>query len=103
MSYATPMVSGMETKPSSSSPGLASVKSNAGLPHSTRRRRTDWEGHSSGASAGFGLRAMRERVGQLGGSCSVEGTRGDGVTVSVSRPAFRTETFRIPDLSGSDA
>ena len=47
-------------------------------------------------SGGFGLRGLRERAEQLGGTLEVESTPGEGTTVSVTIPAFRTETYPVP-------
>ncbi|MEN5072604.1 sensor histidine kinase [Isoptericola cucumis] len=40
-----------------------------------------------GATGGFGLRAMRQRVEQLGGTITVESTPGEGTVVGVQLPA----------------
>jgi signal transduction histidine kinase len=47
-------------------------------------------------TGGFGLRGLRERAEQLGGTLEVESTPGEGTTVSVTIPAFRTETYAVP-------
>ena len=47
-------------------------------------------------TAGFGLRGLRERAEQLAGTVEVESTPGEGTTVSVTIPAFRTETYPVP-------
>ncbi|MFD6175773.1 MULTISPECIES: sensor histidine kinase [unclassified Isoptericola] len=44
----------------------------------------------SGRQGGFGLRAMRQRVEQLGGTITVESAPGDGTVVGVQLPAPRT-------------
>jgi signal transduction histidine kinase len=46
-----------------------------------------------GATGGFGLAAMRERVEQLGGTLLVESARGEGTTLVVEIP--------IPEYSAS--
>ena len=45
---------------------------------------------------GFGLHGLRERAAQVGGTVEVESVLGDGTTVSVTIPAFRTETYPVP-------
>jgi signal transduction histidine kinase len=58
--------------------------------------RDDGAGFSPNVSAaGFGLRGLRERAEQFGGNLEVESTVGEGTTVSVSIPAFRTETYPV--------
>jgi len=47
-------------------------------------------------AGGFGLRGLRERTAQLGGTLEVESSPGEGTTVSVTIPAFRTETYPVP-------
>jgi signal transduction histidine kinase len=47
------------------------------------------------ATNGFGLRGLRERTQQLGGSVDVDSAPGEGTTVSVTIPAFRTETYPV--------
>ena len=47
------------------------------------------------ATGGFGLRGLRERTQQFGGSLDVDSTPGEGTTVSVTIPAFRTETYPV--------
>jgi signal transduction histidine kinase len=44
----------------------------------------------------FGLRGLRERAEQLGGSMAVDSAAGEGTTVTLTIPAFRTETFAVP-------
>jgi signal transduction histidine kinase len=55
-----------------------------------------FEPNASTATGGFGLRGLRERTAQLGGTVEVESTPGEGTTVSVTIPAFRTETYPVP-------
>ena len=57
--------------------------------------RTAAEG-APAATGGFGLRGLRERAEQLGGTVEVESAPGEGTTVSVTIPAFRTETYAVP-------
>ena len=58
--------------------------------------RDDGAGFSAdGETAGFGLRGMRERTQQFGGTLDVDSTPGEGTTVSVTIPAFRTETYAV--------
>jgi signal transduction histidine kinase len=51
---------------------------------------------SPAGAGGFGLRGLRERTAQLGGTVEVESAPGEGTTVSVTIPAFRTETYPVP-------
>ena len=46
----------------------------------------DGRGMAVGASAGFGIRGMRERVEGLGGHYSVDSETGGGTCVSISIP-----------------
>ncbi|HUQ80441.1 MAG TPA: sensor histidine kinase [Gemmatimonadaceae bacterium] len=48
------------------------------------------------AGGGFGLRGLRERSAQVGGTVEVESVPSEGTTVSVTIPAFRTETYPVP-------
>lgn len=48
------------------------------------------------SASGFGLRGVRERTEQLGGSMAVESGPGEGTTVTMTIPAFRTETYPVP-------
>ena len=48
-----------------------------------------------GGGGGFGLRAMRERVEQLGGSVTVESEPGEGTTLTVSMPRLHTTEFPV--------
>jgi signal transduction histidine kinase len=50
---------------------------------------------SDTAMGGFGLRGLRERTQQLGGTVDVDSAPGEGTTVSVTIPAFRTETYPV--------
>ncbi|MFC7876969.1 sensor histidine kinase [Isoptericola sp. NPDC057391] len=43
-------------------------------------------GHGAGRGGGFGLRAMRQRVEQLGGTITVESSPGEGTVVGVQLP-----------------
>lgn len=53
---------------------------------------------TNGAEGGFGLRAMRERVEQLGGRLLVESTPREGTTLAVQVPLeVRTETIQGSD------
>ncbi len=45
-----------------------------------------FEGEAPGASRGLGLAGMRERARLLGGSCSIESSRGGGTCVTVELP-----------------
>lgn len=47
-------------------------------------------GHTS---SGFGLKGLRERVAQLGGTLSIESIPGEGTTIAVSLPAVSNESF----------
>ena len=47
------------------------------------------------ASGGFGLRGLRERTQQFGGTVDIDSAPGEGTTVSVTIPAFRTETYPV--------
>jgi signal transduction histidine kinase len=53
-------------------------------------------GDGGSASGGFGLRGLRERAEQFGGTVDIDSAPGDGTTVSVTIPAFRTETYAVP-------
>ena len=56
--------------------------------------RDDGAGFTTDAAAGgFGLRGLQERTQQFGGTLDVDSTPGEGTTVSVTIPAFRTETY----------
>jgi signal transduction histidine kinase len=48
-------------------------------------------------SGGFGLKGMRERVEQAGGSLSVESTPGEGTTLAVELPASAPEGGSLED------
>jgi signal transduction histidine kinase len=50
-------------------------------------------------SNGFGLKALRERVGQLNGMLSVESAPGEGTTIAVTLPAVSNEPFRYPEAA----
>ena len=50
---------------------------------------------SDGTGAGFGLRGLRERTQQFGGTVDIDSAPGEGATVSVTIPAFRTETYPV--------
>lgn len=43
-------------------------------------------------TGGFGLRAMRARVTQLGGTLLIESTSGEGTTLAISMPAFTEQS-----------
>jgi signal transduction histidine kinase len=47
------------------------------------------------ATGGFGLHGLRERTQQLGGSVDIDSAPSEGTTVSVTIPAFRTETYPV--------
>jgi signal transduction histidine kinase len=49
----------------------------------------------SALSGGFGLQAMNERVGQLGGQIIVESEPGEGTTLVVSIPVRQGEQGRV--------
>lgn len=49
----------------------------------------------SSAAGGFGLRGLRERTQQFGGAVDIDSAPGEGATVSVTIPAFRTETYPV--------
>lgn len=53
-------------------------------------------GDSAAAAGGYGLRGLRERAEQFGGTMDIEGAPGEGTTVSITIPAFRTETYPVP-------
>ena len=55
------------------------------------------------ATVGFGLRGLRERVEQFGGTLAVDSGAGEGTTVSVTIPAFRTETYPVVQSSSLGA
>ncbi len=50
-------------------------------------------------SGGFGLKALRERVGQLSGTLSIESTPGEGTTIAVALPAVSNESFICPEAT----
>lgn len=53
---------------------------------------------TNGSEGGFGLRAMRERVEQLGGELLIESAAGEGTTLAVQIPlAVQTETIQSPE------
>jgi len=54
------------------------------------------ESPGEASRGGFGLRGLRERAEQFGGKVDIESAPGDGTTVSVTIPAFRTETYPVP-------
>ncbi|GAA5203486.1 sensor histidine kinase [Microbacterium jejuense] len=47
---------------------------------------TGWASRPAGPAGGYGLRAMRERLRELGGALDVESTPGEGVALSASVP-----------------
>ena len=47
--------------------------------------------------SGFGLKALRTRVEQLGGTLSIESTPGEGTTIAVALPAISQEPFRFSE------
>jgi signal transduction histidine kinase len=47
------------------------------------RVRDDGIGFDHGAAGGFGMRGMRERVGQVGGTLAIRSTPGAGTTITV--------------------
>ena len=52
----------------------------------SRSRLNGAAGQASGASSGFGLQAMRERVAQLNGTLSIESSADEGTTLVVAIP-----------------
>jgi signal transduction histidine kinase len=48
-----------------------------------------------GTAGGFGLRAMRERVEELGGIVSIESEPGEGTTLTVTLPRLHTAEHPI--------
>ncbi len=47
---------------------------------------------------GFGLKALRARIEQLGGTLSIESTQGEGTTIAVALPAVSSEShFALED------
>lgn len=48
-------------------------------------------------AGGFGLKALRERAEQLGGTLSIESTSGEGTTIAVALPAVSNESFLCPE------
>ena len=58
--------------------------------------RDDGVGFAADAASGrFGLRGLRERTQQLGGAVDIDSAPGEGTAVSVTIPAFRTETYAV--------
>ena len=58
--------------------------------------RDDGAGFATEASTGgFGLRGLRERTQLFGGTVDIDSAPGEGTTVSVTIPAFRTETYPV--------
>jgi len=55
----------------------------------------DGVGGAGTGGFGFGLRSMRERMEQIGGTLTVESTPGEGTTISASAPAVAT-TLEMP-------
>ena len=53
------------------------------------------------ATGGFGLRGLRERAEQFGGTLDIDTASGEGTTVSVTIPAFRTETYPVVSAPSS--
>ncbi len=49
-------------------------------------------------TGGFGLKALRERVEQLGGILTLESVSGEGTTVAVSVPAISNLPLLVPDM-----
>jgi signal transduction histidine kinase len=47
------------------------------------------------ANGGFGLRGLRERAQQFGATVDIDSAPGEGTMVSVTIPAFRTETYPV--------
>lgn len=59
--------------------------------------RDDGRGFAEGAAtAGFGLRGLRERAALLDGTAVVESAVGEGTTATLTVPAFRTDTHAVP-------
>jgi signal transduction histidine kinase len=50
-------------------------------------------------AGGFGLKALRERAEQLGGTLSIESTPGEGTTIAVALPAVSNESFLCPEAA----
>jgi signal transduction histidine kinase len=50
-------------------------------------------------SSCFGLKGLRERVAQLGGTLFIESTPGEGTTIAVSLPAVSNESFLCPETA----
>ena len=50
-------------------------------------------------TGGFGLKALRERAEQLGGTLSIESTPGEGTTIAVALPAVSNESFLCPEAA----
>ena len=49
-------------------------------------------------TGGFGLKALRERVEQLGGTLTLESIPGEGTTVAVALPALSNLSLLVPDV-----
>ena len=50
-------------------------------------------------AGGFGLKALRERAEQLGGTLSIESTPGEGTTIAIALPAVSNESFLCPEAA----
>ena len=59
----------------------------------------DGVGGAGSSGFGFGLRSMRERMEQIGGTFTVESAPGEGTTISASAPGVSTTAeMRIPSM-----
>jgi signal transduction histidine kinase len=59
----------------------------------------DGVGGAGSGGLGFGLRSMRERMEQIGGTFTVESAPGEGTTISASAPGVSTTAeMRIPSM-----
>jgi signal transduction histidine kinase len=52
-------------------------------------------GGAAAGGLGFGLRSMRERMEQIGGTLTVESAPGEGTTITASAPGVAT-TAELP-------
>ena len=48
---------------------------------------------------GFGLKALRERVQQLGGTLSIESASGKGTTIAVALPVMSKEALSLREVT----
>lgn len=49
--------------------------------------------------SGFGLKALRTRAEQLGGTLSIESTPGEGTTIALALPAINSESFHASETA----